>query len=86
MDIKMNTDAALLHSNQLQTNANQGEQTIQYASESNITAVPSGKSQSETALQAVSAYRSALQQDAKRVADLNDKWQAFDSAIAQTIS
>lgn len=83
MDIKINDEVADMHAVQLKGNANHGEQSIEYASESNITAVSSGKNRSKKALESIVSYQTLLNEDAGRITQLNAQWANFEQAVVQ---
>lgn len=85
MTIKSNTAAATAASSALKGKATLDNQTITYASETNITAISTGKSSGEAGRTAVSSYQKLLAGDAANVASLGAEFQEIDRKITQAL-
>lgn len=86
MAIKSDLGAAVLVGGNLLAKANSGNQEIQYAEESNLTAVSSGKIQGKQANQLFGQYKSLLSGDAERIGSLGAEFDAIDKKIAQQVN
>ncbi|MGC6767673.1 TIGR04197 family type VII secretion effector [Enterococcus sp. LJL128] len=82
MTIKNDAGAAAAIGGALASKAISDKGVIQYAEESNLTAVGTGKERGESAGQAVASYRTLLVGDAQKISSLGQEFAGLDQALA----
>jgi type VII secretion effector (TIGR04197 family) len=82
MKIGSNINSAFEHGGQISGKASGGEQSIQYAYESNLTAIENGKAQSEIATGVISSCKELIREDGENIKSLGEQFASFDREIA----